>query len=303
MWGHLDELPRVTEDLYSLVPARWAPDPDRPAELEARFGVVAVIVVREPLQWWQRHAPPEIDRSVRPVPITYRAVPAEPTDDQRAAYARQARLQRLRERYSTDRLVDMLQVLTVAVTSDAVRNDAFPDEVLTALAPLYPPYEPGRTYNDGDLCEWHGVIYEVLQDHMSQADWRPDQTPALYRPHRPVGQVAEWVSPTGAHDAYDEDEVAAWLGRSWRSRIPANVTEPGTDPRWWEDITDLPEEPEPEPEPGSVDEWAPGQDVAVGDERNYGGVVYVALVAHTTHEGWLPPATIGHVWEVRSEGT
>ena len=50
-----------------------------------------------------------------------------------------------------------------------------------------------------------------------------------------------WVQPTGAHDAYAiGDEVTHTVsGRTttiWRSNIPANTTEPGTDStfdRWW----------------------------------------------------------------------
>lgn len=37
--------------------------------------------------------------------------------------------------------------------------------------------------------------------------------------------------------------------------------------------------------------WAIGQSVAVGNLREYGGIVYSCVQAHTTTEGWEPPNT------------
>ena len=48
-------------------------------------------------------------------------------------------------------------------------------------------------------------------------------------------------------------------------------------------------EPEPEPEP-AVRDWAAGMGVAAGERIRYEGVVYVAVQAHTTQDGWRPDA-------------
>lgn len=43
--------------------------------------------------------------------------------------------------------------------------------------------------------------------------------------------------------------------------------------------------------------WAPDQTVAVDDLREYEGVVYRCLQAHTTQAGWEPPS-VPALWEV-----
>ena len=46
--------------------------------------------------------------------------------------------------------------------------------------------------------------------------------------------VPDWTQPTGAHDAWPLDAKVNHYGDTYRSLIPANTTEPGSDPRWWE---------------------------------------------------------------------
>ncbi|KAJ1305803.1 hypothetical protein OPQ81_010533 [Rhizoctonia solani] len=42
------------------------------------------------------------------------------------------------------------------------------------------PWEPGTQYNLGDIVEFQGVQYKIIQPHRSQGDWTPDVTPALW---------------------------------------------------------------------------------------------------------------------------
>ena len=49
-------------------------------------------------------------------------------------------------------------------------------------APSAPEWTPGTKYNPGDLVAYDGQVYRVVQEHTSQADWRPDGVPALYTP-------------------------------------------------------------------------------------------------------------------------
>jgi hypothetical protein len=48
----------------------------------------------------------------------------------------------------------------------------------------------------------------------------------------PEGQVPAWVQPTGAHDAYNEDDQVHHNGNLWTSLVDANVWEP---PQQWAD--------------------------------------------------------------------
>ncbi|KAL9711737.1 hypothetical protein Ac2012v2_004809 [Leucoagaricus gongylophorus] len=41
-------------------------------------------------------------------------------------------------------------------------------------------WEPGTEYNYGDVVEYQGAYYKIVQPHRSQSDWTPDITPALW---------------------------------------------------------------------------------------------------------------------------
>jgi len=104
----------------------------------------------------------------------------------------------------------------------------------------------------GTRREYEGQWYEALQRHVTE--FTPDQTPALWKTVSVDSGPQPWVQPTGAQDAYAQDinwggaepvEVthpnAQDGGNIWlfRSKIAANVTEPGTDGtfhRWWEPV-------------------------------------------------------------------
>lgn len=47
-----------------------------------------------------------------------------------------------------------------------------------------------------------------------------------------------------------------------------------------------------------VTSWAPGQTVALGDERSYNGVVYTVVQGHTTQAGW-EPSVVPTLWKVK----
>ena len=44
---------------------------------------------------------------------------------------------------------------------------------------LFPAWHAGRSYAAGDRVRYNGVLYQVVQAHVSQADWFPDTVPAL----------------------------------------------------------------------------------------------------------------------------
>lgn len=41
-------------------------------------------------------------------------------------------------------------------------------------------WEPGTQYNIGDVVEYQGHRYKIIQPHRSQSDWAPNVTPALW---------------------------------------------------------------------------------------------------------------------------
>lgn len=46
---------------------------------------------------------------------------------------------------------------------------------------LYPTYEVGVTYKVGDMFNYNGKLYKVIQTHTSQVDWIPNIVQALYK--------------------------------------------------------------------------------------------------------------------------
>lgn len=53
---------------------------------------------------------------------------------------------------------------------------------------LFPAWAVGFAYKKDERFRYGGMLYKVLQDHTSQADWLPDSTPSLYAEVEKPGQ-------------------------------------------------------------------------------------------------------------------
>lgn len=100
----------------------------------------------------------------------------------------------------------------------------------------------GNEYNSGDVVSYKNSLYKVVQSHTSQSDWTPDVVPALFTrvyegAYQEDGQteIQEWVQPTGAHDAYQTDDVVTHNGSIWKSTVDNNVWEPSV--YGWDEVT------------------------------------------------------------------
>ena len=191
-------------------------------------------------------------------------------------------------------------VLEATVTDDTLARRGFQDaliraDLLTAdevaeLAGAYESWAPGTAYEAGDLREHAGTLWKCVQGHTSQSDWQPPVVPALWTHAAPDGVIPEWTQPTGSHDVYPLGFVVTHLGKLWQSLIPANDTVPGSDPRWWLDLS------EPD-EPAEPDAWAAGVAYTVGQQVTYQGSTYTCLQAHTSQAGWTPTA-VPALWQL-----
>ena len=99
---------------------------------------------------------------------------------------------------------------------------------------LYPEWEENTKYTINSIIKF-GVdsngdtqLYRVIQEHISQNDWKPDITPTLYKA---IGftddNIDIWTQPLGAHDAYNKNDVVFHNNKKWVSAIDNNVWEPG----------------------------------------------------------------------------
>lgn len=109
-----------------------------------------------------------------------------------------------------------------------------PDTNAMEIADLYEDYAVGKTYPAGYIFK-HGLnadgetqLYSVLQEHTSQEEWKPNETPSLYKA---IGftdsGVPVWTQPLGSTDAYMSGDVVEHNGLIWESTIDNNVWEPG----------------------------------------------------------------------------
>jgi len=113
------------------------------------------------------------------------------------------------------------QLVKEKMRSEVVDLEDNVDKYLT----LYPYYRVGVSYEIDDIFQYENELYEVIQSHTSQFDWKPDELPALYRKLRIT--IEEWVQPQGAHDSYNTGDRVTWNGSTWESEIDNNVWEPG----------------------------------------------------------------------------
>lgn len=135
-----------------------------------------------------------------------------------------------------DQEVDMLAIKRILgyLLKPVLNSDSIRAEQLTDLATVYPQWRPGHAYAVNDVVVKDSTLYRIVQAHTSQADWLPDATPALYTAYTPPGQVAEWVQPTGAQDAYNTGDRVLFNGSTYESLINANTWSPTAYPAGWQ---------------------------------------------------------------------
>lgn len=136
--------------------------------------------------------------------------------------------------------------MTVIEQAEAIREAMdvagalLDEEMALECVRLYRPWEIGKAYQVGEYLTYgqNGVgdpqLYKVNQDHTSQADWKPGETPALYTA---IGLDDSgypiWVQPTGAHDAYNTGDIVNYNGVLYESLIDGNVYSPDAYPAGW----------------------------------------------------------------------
>lgn len=97
-----------------------------------------------------------------------------------------------------------------------------------------PKWAAGQQVTVGQQTWYDGVLYRCVQAHTTQSEWTPNIVPALWTPLR--ADLAPWVQPTGAHDAYPLGARVTFNGRVYESKIAANVWSPTAYPAGWTDL-------------------------------------------------------------------
>lgn len=102
--------------------------------------------------------------------------------------------------------------------------------IATAGAPIIEleqgePWRSGVRVTVGVEVTHEGTTYTCIQEHVTQPDWPPDVTPALWKKQQTQGEP--WRQPQGAHDSYPKGALVTHKGKTWVSDIDGNVWEPG----------------------------------------------------------------------------
>ena len=118
---------------------------------------------------------------------------------------------------------------------ELMSENATDEEALDNIL-AFPKWEVGKAYTKDERIRYEDVLYKVLQNHTSQADWTPDIAVSLYV-RVSIEEWPEWVQPQGSHDAYSKGDKCSHNGKHWISLIDANVYEPTESvPTLWEEV-------------------------------------------------------------------
>ena len=109
-------------------------------------------------------------------------------------------------------------------------------ETALEVPKLFKKWKAGEAVALNDIREYNGVLYKTIQAHTTQADWKPNLTPALWKVVQPEGVIPDWKQPTGAHDAYKIGDKVKFNGNKYESLINANTYSPTVYPAGWKKI-------------------------------------------------------------------
>ena len=115
-----------------------------------------------------------------------------------------------------------------------LRESATDEQALESI-PIYPAWQENKSYTSGERVRYNEVLYKVLQNHTSQADWTPDVAVSLFAKVliEDPDIISEWVQPDSTNPYQTGDKVTH-NGTTWVSIVDNNVWEPGV--YGWEEV-------------------------------------------------------------------
>ena len=126
-------------------------------------------------------------------------------------------------------LVEKARELRALIEKAMTETASLTEAEAVAATCLYPKWNGnGVAYVKGQRVQDDGGLYTVLQNHTSQADWKPTAAPSLFAkvliPDPSV--VPEWEQPESTNP-YAKGDKVKHNSKTWVSDIDGNVWEPG----------------------------------------------------------------------------
>ena len=146
--------------------------------------------------------------------------------------AKQARKRQI----ASTRVISKMAVGTLGVAVEYTPEETQIMAIDAELPPIADGIEwkPGLNLVGGTIVVRNGVNYVVLQGHISQAGWEPENVPALFTAIKE--DYAEWEQPAGGHDAYMMGDKVMYQGKKYENLIDGNVWSPTAYPAGWKEI-------------------------------------------------------------------
>ena len=113
------------------------------------------------------------------------------------------------------------------------------DAVALKIPEVFPTWNgDGVEYKKDTKLTYNGVLYKVLQDHTSQANWTPDAAPSLFAKVlvSADGTPQEWRQPDSTNP-YNKGDRVLFNGKTYESLIDGNVWSPSANPAGWKEVT------------------------------------------------------------------
>lgn len=108
------------------------------------------------------------------------------------------------------------------------------DEVAIDNMRLFPDWEPNMNLTAGEKVIYNGVLYKVLQSHISLPGWTPEDAPSLFakllNPDEDI--IPDWEQPDSTNPYMQGDKVK-FNGEVYESLIDNNVWSPADYPAGW----------------------------------------------------------------------
>ena len=105
-----------------------------------------------------------------------------------------------------------------------------PDDRVDEFKMLFPDWKVDAAYETAQRIVYMGVVYKVLQTHISQENWTPDVAPSLFArvlTDEVSNEILEWVQPDSTN-AYKTGDTVLYENQVWVSTCDNNVWAPGT---------------------------------------------------------------------------
>lgn len=109
------------------------------------------------------------------------------------------------------------------------------DEQATEAPAVYPAWKEDVAYSVDERVLYNDILYKVITEHTSQADWTPDVSASLFAkvliPDENV--IPEWEQPDSTN-AYMTGDKVMYNGQVYVSIIDNNIWSPEAYPAGWE---------------------------------------------------------------------